>query len=92
VNRKKIIYKVLVLTIWLAVIAGLTTLLVAASNRKVAHQCKSVEVLIKGSGEKYYIEKGDIQKQIESVQGKLVGKPLKAIDLGLMERSLERNA
>lgn len=91
-NRKKILYKVLVLTVWLAVIAGLTTLLIAASNRKVAHQCKSVEVLIKGSGDKYYIEKGDIQKQIELVQGKLTGKPLKQIDLGLLERKLERNA
>lgn len=91
-SRKKILYKVLVLSIWLAIIAGLTTLLVAASNNKVSHQCKIVEVLIKGSGEKYYIDKEDIQKQIESVQGKLAGKPLKEIDLGLLERTLEKNA
>ena len=91
-KRKRILYKVLVLTVWLAVIAGLTTLLIAASNRKVAHLCKRVEVLIKGSSEKYYIEKGDIQEQIESVQGRLAGKPLNQIDLGLLESTLESNA
>ena len=80
-------------TLWLGILAGLTTLLVAASSRKVAHRCKQVNVRIKGSGEKYYIEKEAIQKQIENTaQGRLVNRTISEIDLGLLEKTLKNNA
>ena len=37
---------------WLLVIAGITTLLVAANKKQTEHVCKMVNVSIKGKGEK----------------------------------------
>lgn len=91
-NKKRIIRKVLVLSAWCLVIAGITTLLVAANRKKKEHVCKDLVVGIKGSGEKFFIEEADIKKQLEKVSGgSLTGRPLAGISLVSMEKQLERN-
>jgi hypothetical protein len=44
----------------MAVASGLTTLLIAANRKEQNHLCKDVRITIKGVGENFYIDKGDI--------------------------------
>ncbi len=91
-KKKLVIKRILVLAAWLLVIGGITTLLVAANKKQAEHVCKKVNVSIKGSGEKYFIDKTDILKQLEGAyHGSLLNKPLKSISLVSLEQSLKKN-
>lgn len=80
------------LAAWLLVITGMTTLLVAANRKGKDHRCREVLIGIKGSGEKFYIEKADVLKLIEATaNGSLINRPVPAIDLASLERALETN-
>jgi cell division protein FtsQ len=93
VDRKKTIKKIMVLSAWSAVFLGLATLLVAASQRESGHTCSQVQIGIRGTGEKFYIEESDILKQIEmAAGGPVVNRPLSKIDLGKLEELIESNA
>jgi cell division protein FtsQ len=90
VNKKRIIRKVLVLGAWFLVISGMTTLLVAANRKQAEHVCREVLIGIRGTGEKFYIEKEDVLKQVEkSANGSLIQKPVTAINLSKLEKALE---
>jgi cell division protein FtsQ len=93
VNKKRIIRKLLILVAWLLVGCGMITLLAAANSRSTDHTCREVVVSVKGSGEKYFIEKSDILNRLkESMDGALVGKALASINLSDLEKSLLKNA
>jgi len=92
-QKKIVIRKMVVLIAWLLVGVSMITLLAAANNNKGEHTCKEVVISVKGSGEKYFIEKGDISSRLkESVSGGLVGKEVSAINLSHLERTLMKNA
>lgn len=92
-NRKKLIRKVLFFSGWLLVLAGMTTLLVAASRKQKEHVCREILIGIKGTGEKFYIEKDEVQRMIErSFSGSLTKKPVTAFDLSRLEKMLENSA
>ena len=77
---------------WLLVISGIVTLLVAANRKQERHLCREVVIAIKGSGEKYFIEKDDVAELIEgTANGTLVNKPVASINLGRLEQALEKN-
>ena len=91
-ERKHIIRKVLVLSAWVLVIAGMSTLLVAANKKTKKHVCTEVLIGIKGAGEKLYIDKEEVLELIEkSTGGSLLLKPLTTIKLGSIEKVLEAN-
>lgn len=92
-KRKISIRKVMIVAVWLAVASGLLTLLIAASRKERTHTCKEVVVNIRGVGESFYVDKSDISGALKyEVGGKLVGKPVKALNLAKLESSLENNA
>ena len=92
-NKKKSIRRILFIAMWAVIIGGMTTLLVAASRRQREESCSEVFIGIKGSGEKYYIEKNDVLKMLESAAGgSLQGRLLNSIDLAHLERSLETDS
>jgi cell division protein FtsQ len=81
-----------VLTAWFLVMAGITTLLVAANRKKTEHVCEGLVIGIKGTGERFFIEEADIRKQLEKISGgSLISRPLANISLASLERSLEKN-
>ncbi len=82
----------LILGGWAVVMIGLVILLVAANRKQSDHLCSDVLVGIRGAGEKFYIEKGDVLKLLEySTGGKLVDRPISEFDLKRLERSLQTN-
>jgi cell division protein FtsQ len=93
VDKKKTIRKILFLSLWLLIIAGMTTLLVAANGKQKEQVCREVLIGIKGSGEKFYIEKEDIFELIQKTAGSsLINKPVAGIDPGKLEKALEKNS
>lgn len=74
---------------WTLVLAGMTTLLVAANKKNKEQLCKGLSIAIKGTGKTFYIEEAGIKKQLESVQGKIRGKRISSINLSLLEKRLE---
>jgi cell division protein FtsQ len=93
VDKKKTIRKILFLTLWLLVIGGMATLLIAANSKEQENLCSEVLIGIKGSGEKFYIEKEDIFELIQKSAGSsLINKPVTAIHLDQLEKALEKNS
>jgi cell division protein FtsQ len=91
-DRKKTIRKILVLAAWFLVICGITSLLIAANRKQKAHLCTEILVGIKGTGEKYYIEKADVLELIEkTANGSLLNRSVTSVNLGKIEKALEAN-
>lgn len=90
---KRPIYRYLFYTAWIVVIGGIVTLLVSANSKAKARTCKAVVVSINNGGEKIYVEKEDVLKSMEKAAGGAIVKKLTgSISLGLLEKSLEKNA
>lgn len=74
-------------------LGGITTLVIAANGKTKSRTCKGVLVSINGDGEKIFIEKDDVLKNIEkTAKGSVVKKAFAGINLGELERGLEKNA
>ena len=87
------IRKVLLVMAWIAIASGLLTLLVAANRKEQNHLCKDVSIKIKGVGETFYIDKGDIITILKNGSDKkLIGQPLNKMNLARMEKLLERSS
>ena len=88
-DKKKIIRRILFLSLWLLVIGGMATLLIAANSKKKEHVCSEVLIGIKGTGEKFYIEKEDIFELIQKSAGSsLINKPITGVYLAKLEYAL----
>lgn len=91
-NRKKTIRKAIIIGACLLAGGGITTLLVAASRKEATHYCKSIDVAIKGSGEKAFISKKDILAQLQkTANGSIVDKRIETIDVAKLETALEKH-
>lgn len=80
------------LSAWVLVGCGMITLLAAANSRQQEHLCEEVVVNIKGSGEKFYVEKQDILNQLQKANnGSLIQEPITSFDLTRLESALMTN-
>jgi len=78
---------------WIAVLGGITTLVIAANGKTQSRTCKGIVVSINGDGEKMFVEKDDVLREIQrTANGPIVNRQFAAINLGQLERSLEKNA
>ena len=92
-NTRISISKILIVIAWMAVGSGLLTLLIAANRKEQNHLCKDVQIRIKGIGDIFYIDKGDIITILKNGSGKkLIGQPLNKMNLAGMERLLEKSS
>ena len=92
-KKKLNIRRILFLAVWMLLISGLTTLLIAANKKQKEHRCSEVLIGIRGSGEKFYVEKDDILAIVErSAGGQLLNRPVASVNLSLLEKTLEKNS
>lgn len=90
---KRPIYRYLFFAAWIAVLGGIATLVIAANGKTQSRTCKGVAVSINGDGEKMFVEKDDVLKNIQkTAKGSVVNRQFAVINLGELERSLEKNA
>ncbi|WP_162944681.1 cell division protein FtsQ/DivIB [Flavisolibacter nicotianae] len=89
---KRPIYRYLFYTAWIVVLGGIVTLLVAANSKAKARACKGVVVSINNGGDRIYVEKEDVLKNMQkTTRGPIVNKHTGDINLGSLERNLEAN-
>lgn len=89
---KRPIYRILFFAAWIVVLAGITTLVIAANGKTQSRTCKGIEISINGNGAKIFVEKADVLRTIEKAsKGPVVNKQFGSINLGLLEKSLETN-
>jgi cell division protein FtsQ len=81
-----------VLSGWLLVICGITTLLIAANRKEKVHVCKDILIGIKGNEGKFYVEKEDVLKLMEkTANGSLLQQGITSINLKRLEDGLKTN-
>jgi cell division protein FtsQ len=83
----------LFVALWLAIGAGMLTLLVAAVGKQKQNTCKDYTITIKGNSEdRYFLSKSEIVKVLKgATNGNMKGQSKKAFNLRLMEDLLEKN-
>jgi cell division protein FtsQ len=84
------IKKLLFLSFWLVIAAGIMVLLVAAMNTQKLKTCKGYSISIKGDSQKWFLDKKDIAAVIIA-QGGIRGQVLKGFDLRRLENQLKNN-
>lgn len=71
---------------------GITTLLIAANGKEAAHYCRSIDVIVKGGGERAYISKSDILSSLNrAAKDSIISKRIETINVALLEKALERH-
>lgn len=89
---KRPIYRILFFAAWIVVLGGVATLVIAANGKTRSRTCKGVAVSINADSETICVEKEDVLRAIEkSAGGQVVQKSFAGINLGALEKALEKN-
>ena len=87
------IRKLIVVSFWCIVSAGILVLLIAAMRDKKEKICVGYEIDITGSDDHNFIDKKDIESQLSNGGVLSVkGRSIKSFDLKKLEEKLERNS
>lgn len=91
-NNKYTFRKILVIAIWVLLGSGTVVLLIAAINKKGNEKITGVEIHISGVQDNFFIDKKDVLNILEKVRkGKLDNAEIGSLDLGGMEKRLEKD-
>ena len=92
-NTKRIIQKIVFITLTLAACSGLVVLLVAAIGKKNHENCRDYVITVKGAQRNLFIDETDIKKILNSaVNGKIKGERMSDFNLRKLEQIIRRNA
>ena len=98
-NAKGVIKKVLFVTVWMTIGAGMLTLLIAAIGKKNHGLCKNYTINIKSRQNNFsagccaFIDEKDVQKLlISAMNGDVKGRKVSSFNLHQLEQLLEDNA
>jgi len=92
VNAKTTIRKVVFVTVWLCIGAGMLTLLLAAISDKNKGLCRSYSITLKGAKNNFFIDQVDVEKMLMSAtKGTIKGAPVASFNLHELEQLLENN-
>lgn len=91
-NKRYKLNKILTVSVWLILASGVVVLLVAAMSKKNTERINGVEIKISGIQNNYFIDKAEVLKIIEKVNGKKLDRAaVKSLDLTKMENQLLKN-
>jgi len=92
-NTKKVIQRVVFITVTSAVCSGLLVLLVAAIGKRNKEHCKDYTIKINGARNNYFIGEKDVLKIVTAAtNGKIKGAPIVNFNLRKLEQQLKDNA
>ena len=92
-NTKRIIQKIVFVTLTLAACAGLVVLLVAAIGKKNHERCRDYVITIKGAQHNLFIDESDIKKILsQAINGKITGERMSDFNLRKLEQVIRTNA
>ena len=91
-NTGKIIRKILLVALWVAIGGGMLTLLIAAIGRQKRDQCKDYSIKIKGTQRNLFVDDKAIVKILALAgNGKIKGQKRSVFNLLEIERLLKNN-
>ena len=91
-NKKYKLKKILSVSVWIILASGVVVLLVAAITKKNTERITGVDIKISGIQNKYFINKKEVLKILEKVNGKKLDKStISSLDLAAMENQLVKN-
>ncbi|HKB45095.1 MAG TPA: hypothetical protein VKC90_11920 [Chitinophagaceae bacterium] len=91
-NAKGAIRKLLFVSVWLTIGAGMLTLLIAAIGKKNHGLCRDYSITIKGKQNNFFIDEKDVQKLlIAAMNGNIKGQQVSSFNLHQLEKLLEDN-
>lgn len=89
---KRPIYRYLFYTAWIAAVGGIIFLLVSANSKSKTRTVKGIEVSVNNGGDRIYVEKEDVLKNIErTAGGRLLSRNSGDVNLARLEKGLEKN-
>lgn len=91
-DTNKTIRKILFITLWVAIGAGMVTLLAAAMRKQKNDRCSDYAITINGAKDNLFVDEKDIMKILSSGKdNRIKGQPVSAINLRKLEQQLEKN-
>ena len=91
-NARSTIRKVLFITVWLCIGAGMFTLLLAAINKKNKGKCKDYTITLKGAQNNFFIDEKDVEQLLmKATKGNIKGEQIASFKLHELEVMLEHN-
>ncbi len=90
--KRKTVLKWLVLSVWILIGAGVTTLLVAAIRNTGQQRCAGLQITIEGVSNHFFVDKQDILNALNQyIDGPAEGQPLSVFNLRSLEQDLAKN-
>jgi cell division protein FtsQ len=91
-NTKIIIRKILFATLWLAIGAGMLTLLLAAISKKKKQVCRDYKVAVKGEPGQFFVDQAEVVRIISNQrEGRIKDEAVASFELRKLEELLEKN-
>src|SRR5260221_12389208 len=91
-NAKGAIRKVLFISVWLTIGAGMLTLLIAAIGKKNHGLCRDYSITIKSMQDNFFIDEKDVQKLLVTAMNENIKKQqLSSFKLHQLEQLIEDN-
>lgn len=92
-KSKITIRKILFITVWLCIGAGMFTLLLASISKKNKGVCAGYSITIKGPQNNFFIDQKDVEGLLRKVtKGNIKGQAISAINLKEIKRVLEKDS
>ena len=78
--------------LWVFITAGVAFLLIASGKKSRQPYCSGLNIQLTGTGDNFFIDKNDIQQIVVNyLNGKPETKSIESIDLGVLERRIEKD-
>ncbi len=91
-NTGRAIRRILFISMWLVIGAGMVTLLAAAMHKQKNDRCRDYHISIKGKQDHFFADEKDIQQILtEATNGKIKGQLLSSFNLHQIEGLLKDN-
>lgn len=91
-DKKYKLKKILTVSVWIILASGVVVLLVAAMSKKNTERIRGVEIKISGIQNNYFIDKNEVLKILEKVNGKKLDRAsFRSLNLTAMEKQLLKN-
>lgn len=91
-DKKYKLKKILTVSVWIILASGVVVLLVAAMSKKNTERIRGVEIKISGIQNNYFIDKNEVLKILEKVNGKKLDRAsFRSLNLTAMEKQLLQN-
>lgn len=81
--------KILNISLWVMLFAGIVVLMGFAENKRNTTPCKNLDIRVIQNDTDFFITPADVRKLIVAQQGEVVGKPMDKINVWQMEKMLE---